>query len=266
MLGARSLFKLGGAQAIAAMAYGTESVPATYKLFGAGNRYVTAAKLLAASRGLVAIDLPAGPTELLVIADGSARPAYVAADMIAQAEHAEDSASLLLTTSAELAQSVARELAAQSRTLPTRAMVEGSLRSYGLIAVVEDLQEAVRFSNEYAPEHLSIVTADDQAVLAGITNAGSIFLGSYSAQPAGDYATGTNHVLPTGGFGKMFSPLSVESFGRKLQVQEVTRPGLAGLREAASTLAAYERLPAHRAAIEIRFAEAEEEAGRDAGK
>jgi histidinol dehydrogenase len=259
MLGVRSVFKLGGAQAIAAMAYGTPTVPRSYKLFGAGNRYVTAAKLLASSRGLVAIDLPAGPTELLVIADDTASPAFVAADMIAQAEHAADSASILLTTSEDLARSVAAELDLRSRDLPTRQWVEGSLRSYGLLAVVDELQEAVDFCNEYAPEHLSIVTADNEAVLAGVRNAGSIFLGPYSAQPAGDYATGTNHVLPTGGFGRMFGPLSTESFGRKLQVQEVSREGLAGLRQAATTLAAHEGLPGHRAAVEARFER--EEAG-----
>jgi histidinol dehydrogenase len=253
MLGVRTLFKLGGAQAIAAMAHGTQTVPATDKLFGAGNRYVTAAKLLALSRGLAAIDLPAGPTELLVIADDTADPAFVAADMIAQAEHASDSASVLLTTSEALARSVASELEMRSRRLPTREWVERSIRSYGLLAVVGSLDEAIDFCNEYAPEHLSIVTADNERVLAGIRNAGSIFLGPYSAQPAGDYATGTNHVLPTGGFARMFGPLSVESFGRKLQVQEVSREGLAGLRVAATTLAQYEGLPAHRAAVEARF-------------
>jgi len=237
------------------MAYGTESVPAAYKLFGAGNRFVTAAKLMSASRGLTAIDLPAGPTELLVIADHTANPRFVAADMVAQAEHAADSAAILLTTSAELAASVAHEIERQSRDLPTREWVEGSMRAYGLLAVVDSLQEAQEFSNEYAPEHLSIVTAGAEALLEGISNAGSIFLGSYSAQPAGDYATGTNHVLPTGGFARMFGPLSVESFGRKLQVQEVTEQGLRTIRDAATALARYEGLPGHRAAIEVRFSE-----------
>ena len=263
MLGVRSVYKLGGAQAIAAMSVGSESVPRAYKIFGAGNRYVTAAKLYASSRGLVAIDLPAGPTELLVIADGTANPAYVAADMIAQAEHAGDSASVLLTTSEALARRVTEELARQTQALPTREMVEELLRAYGLIAVVDSLDQAVAFSNAYAPEHLSIVTGENDTVLAGITNAGSVFLGPYSAQPAGDYVTGTNHVLPTGGFGKMFGPLSVESFGRKLQVQEVTAEGLAGLRAAASTMASYERLPGHRAAVEARFAqEADDDSSR----
>jgi histidinol dehydrogenase len=259
MLGVRSVFKLGGAQAIAAMSYGTPIVPRAYKLFGAGNRYVTAAKLLAASRGLVAIDLPAGPTELLVIADASANPAFVAADMIAQAEHAADSASILLTTSAALAAEVSREIDRQSRELPTRLRVEGSLRAYGLLAVVDHLQEAIDFCNEYAPEHLSIVTSEPLALLDSIQNAGSIFLGPYSAQPAGDYAAGTNHILPTGGFGKMFAPLSVESFGRKVQVEQLTREGLAALREATTTLARFEGLPGHGAAIEARFQD--EEAG-----
>lgn len=254
LLGVREVYKLGGSQAIAAMAYGTESVPRVYKLFGAGNRWVTAAKLVAASRGQAAIDLPAGPTELLLIADETAPPAFLAADMIAQAEHAEDSASVLLTTSERVALATLVELERQLADLPTRAMVEGSLERYGLIAVVETLDQAVAFSNEYAPEHLGIMTSDPHAVLAGIVNAGSVFLGPWSAQPAGDYAAGTNHVLPTGGFGAMYGPLSVESFGRKLQVQEVSETGLRGLRQTVVTLARAEGLPGHAAAIESRFA------------
>jgi histidinol dehydrogenase len=255
LLGVRNVFKLGGSQAIAAMAYGTESVPRVYKLFGAGNRWVTAAKLVAAARGQAAIDLPAGPTELLLIADETAPPAFLAADMIAQAEHAEDSASVLLTTSERVAVAVVAELQRQLAPLPTRSMVESSLERYGLIGVVDGLAQAMAFANEYAPEHLGIMTADNQAVLDGINNAGSVFLGPWSAQPAGDYAAGTNHVLPTGGFGAMYGPLSVESFGRKLQVQELTREGLAGLRTAIGTLATHEGLPGHRAAIETRFTE-----------
>jgi histidinol dehydrogenase len=255
LLGVHNVFKLGGSQAIAAMAYGTESVPHVYKLFGAGNRWVTAAKLVAAARGQAAIDLPAGPTELLLIADETAPPAFLAADMIAQAEHAEDSASVLLTTSERVAVAVVAELQRQLAPLPTRSMVENSLERYGLIGVVDDLAQAVAFANEYAPEHLGLMTADNHAVLDGINNAGSVFLGPWSAQPAGDYAAGTNHVLPTGGFGAMYGPLSVESFGRKLQVQELTREGLAGLRTTVGTLATHEGLPGHRAAIETRFAE-----------
>jgi histidinol dehydrogenase len=255
LLGVHNVFKLGGSQAIAAMAYGTESVPRVYKLVGAGNRWVTAAKLVAAARGQAAIDLPAGPTELLLIADETAPPAFLAADMIAQAEHAEDSASVLLTTSERVAIAVVAELQRQLAPLPTQSMVENSLERYGLIGVVDDLAQAVTFANEYAPEHLGIMTADNHAILDGINNAGSVFLGPWSAQPAGDYAAGTNHVLPTGGFGAMYGPLSVESFGRKLQVQELTREGLAGLRTAVGTLATHEGLPGHRAAIETRFAE-----------
>jgi histidinol dehydrogenase len=175
--------------------------------------------------------------------------------MIAQAEHAEDSASVLLTTSERVAVAVVAELQRQLAPLPTRSMVENSLERYGLIGVVDDLAQAVAFANEYAPEHLGLMTADNHAVLDGINNAGSVFLGPWSAQPAGDYAAGTNHVLPTGGFGAMYGPLSVESFGRKLQVQELTREGLAGLRTTVGTLATHEGLPGHRAAIETRFAE-----------
>ncbi|HUS16515.1 MAG TPA: histidinol dehydrogenase [Chloroflexia bacterium] len=253
LLGVHQVFKLGGSQAIAALAYGTASVPRVQKLFGAGNRWVTLAKQVAASRGLAAIDLPAGPTELLLIADETAPAAFLAADMIAQAEHAEDSASVLLTTSAAVAEAVCDALVRQLEGLPTRAMVQQSLARYGLIALVDSLEQAVAFSNEYAPEHLGIMTADPQAVLAGIVNAGSVFLGPWSAQPAGDYAAGTNHVLPTGGAGAMYGPLSVESFGRKLQVQELSASGLAGLRSTVGTLATSEGLPGHRAAIEARF-------------
>ena len=255
LLRVRRVFKLGGAQAIAALALGTKTVPRVYKLFGAGNRFVTAAKLVASNRGLAAIDLPAGPTEVLILADETAPAAFVAADLIAQSEHAEDSAPVLITPSPALAAVVRDEIARQLEALPPQAQasVRGSFAAYGLFGIAADLDEAIAFANAYAPEHLGIMTANPQATLARITNAGSVFLGPYSAQPAGDYAVGTNHVLPTGGYARTYGPLSVESFGRKLQIQQVSRDGLAALRDTVGTLAASERLLGHRAAIEARF-------------
>jgi histidinol dehydrogenase len=255
LLGVHRVFKLGGAQAIAALALGTETVPRVYKLFGAGNRFVTAAKLVASNRGLAAIDLPAGPTEVLILADETAPAAFVAADLIAQSEHAEDSAPVLVTTSAALAAAVRAEIERQLAALPAQAQssVRGSFAAYGLFGVATDMDEAIAFANDYAAEHLGIMTANPQATLARINNAGSVFLGPYSAQPAGDYAVGTNHVLPTGGYARTFGPLSVESFGRKLQIQQVDREGLAGLRDTVGILATSERLLGHKAAIEARF-------------
>jgi histidinol dehydrogenase len=249
--GVQRIFKLGGVQAIAAMAYGTESVPRVLKIFGAGNAYVATAKMLAF--GEVDIDLPAGPTELLILADDDANPRFVAADLIAQAEHAEDSACVLITTSQALAEQVAVEIAAQLETLETRKYAQASLERYGALLVADSLDEAISFANTYAPEHLQIITADDHRVLGAIQNAGSVFLGNWSPSPAGDYATGSNHVLPTGGYARMFAPLSVESFGRKIQVQEATRNGLARLRATIERLATAEGLHGHQRSIAARF-------------
>jgi histidinol dehydrogenase len=249
--GVQRIFKLGGVQAIAAMAYGTESVPRALKIFGAGNAYVATAKMLAF--GEVDIDMPAGPTELLILADETANPRFVAADLIAQAEHAEDSACVLITTSRALAEQVAAEIAAQLETLETRKYAEASLERYGALLVADSLNEAINFANTYAPEHLQIITADDQRVLEAIQNAGSVFLGNWSPSPAGDYATGSNHVLPTGRYASVFAPLSVESFGRKMQVQEVTHDGLERLRTTVERLAAAEGLPGHQRSIAVRF-------------
>lgn len=251
--GVTKVFKIGGAQAIAAMAYGTESVPKVLKIFGAGNNWVTAAKMLAF--GQVNIDMPAGPSEILIIAGKEANPRFIAADMVSQAEHGDDSASLLLTDSPELAQSVCEAIDIQLRQLQTGARAAKALERYGLVAIVDKLEEAVAFSNDYAPEHLEIVTANPRELLSRITNAGSVFLGNYAPVPAGDYASGTNHVLPTQGYAKMFGPLSVESFGQYMQVQDIERHGLASIKKAIETLAEVEGLPAHRAAIAARFKE-----------
>ncbi len=253
LAGVQRVFKLGGVQAIAAMAYGTESVPRVYKLFGPGNAYVATAKMLAF--GQVDIDMPAGPSEVLILADESANPRFVAADLLAQAEHGEDSACVLVTTSQTLAEQVSLEVDRQTEPLPTRSYIRASLERYGALLVVETLDEGIAFVNTYAPEHLEIMTGDDQHVLAGIQHAGSIFLGTWSPVPTGDYASGSNHILPTGRYARFFAPLSVESFGRKVQVQQLAPNGLSGLRGTIETLALAEGLPAHKHAISIRFEE-----------
>ncbi|HEU5369168.1 MAG TPA: histidinol dehydrogenase [Ktedonobacterales bacterium] len=256
LAGVQRVFKLGGVQAIAAMAYGTESVPQVYKIFGPGNAYVATAKMLVF--GQVAIDMPAGPSEVLILADESADPRWVAADLLAQAEHAEDSACILVTTSRALADLVAAEVERQVETLPTCKIIRAALERYGALLVADSLDEAIKFVNTYAPEHLEIMTANDEQALARVHNAGSIFLGAWSPVPTGDYASGSNHILPTGRYARFFAPLSVESFGRKVQVQRLAESGLAGLRETIETLALAEGLPAHRHAVHIRFAESEE--------
>jgi len=254
LVGIRDVFKIGGAQAIAAMAFGTETVPRVYKLFGPGSIYVVAAKLWAASAGLpLAIDCPPGPSEVLVIADDTAPATFVAADLLSQAEHGEDSAAILLTTSERLAYAVAAAVEAQIPPLPTAARVRAALERYGRILVLEDLDACVRFTNEYAPEHLEIMTADPWAVSAKIVNAGSVFLGQYSPVTMGDYLSGTNHVIPTGGYARMFSPLSVDEFVKKLEVQELTRQGLQTLQASLRALTAAEGFAAHQRAVDIRF-------------
>jgi histidinol dehydrogenase len=254
LVGLRQIFKIGGAQAIAAMAFGTETVPHVYKLFGPGSIYVVAAKIWAASSGLpLAIDCPPGPSEILIIADDTAPAAFVAADLLSQAEHGEDSASILLTTSERLAQDVTQEVERQLPTLPTADRIRAALDHYGMILVVEDLESCIRFTNTYAPEHLEIMTHDPWAVSTKITNAGSIFLGPYSPVTMGDYLSGTNHVIPTGGYARMFSPLSVDEFVKKLEIQEVTRQGLQTLQSPLRALTTAEGFAAHQHAVDIRL-------------
>jgi histidinol dehydrogenase len=248
------IFKIGGAQAIAAMAFGTETVPQAYKIFGPGSIYVVAAKIWAASSGLpLAIDCPPGPSEILIIADDTAPAAFVAADLLSQAEHGEDSAAILLTPSSRLAQEVATAVAQQLPTLATAERASAALERYGMILVTEDLDACVCFANMYAPEHLEIMTADPWAVSARISNAGSIFLGPYSPVTMGDYLSGTNHVIPTGGYARMFSPLSVDEFVKKLEVQELTRQALQTLQDPLRALTAAEGFVAHQHAVDIRL-------------
>jgi histidinol dehydrogenase len=254
LVGIRNIFKIGGAQAIAAMAFGTATVPQVYKIFGPGSIYVVAAKIWAASSGLpLAIDCPPGPSEILIIADHTAPAAFVAADLLSQAEHGEDSAAILLTPSARLAQEVATAVARQLPSLPTAERIRAALARYGMILVAEDLEACVCFTNAYAPEHLEIITADPWAVSRHITNAGSIFLGPYAPVTMGDYLSGTNHVIPTGGYARMFSPLSVDEFVKKLEVQELTRQGLQALQSSLRALTTAEGFVAHQHAVDIRL-------------
>jgi histidinol dehydrogenase len=255
LVGLRDIFKIGGAQAIAAMAFGTETVPQVYKLFGPGSIYVVAAKIWAVSAGFpLAIDCPPGPSEVLIIADETAQPAFVAADLLSQAEHGEDSAALLLTTSVRLAHEVEAAVAQQLPDLPTADRIRASLDHYGMILLLDDLDACVCFANRYAPEHLEIMTTDPWAVSAKIVNAGSIFLGHYSPVTMGDYLSGTNHVIPTGGYARMFSPLSVDEFVKKVEVQELTQQGLQSLQAPLRALTAAEGFAAHQRAVDIRFA------------
>lgn len=251
LVGVDCVFKLGGAQAIAAMAYGTQSVPRVDKLFGAGNAYVTAAKLLAFPG--TALDAPAGPSELLVLADETAPAAWIAADLLSNCEHGPDSPATLVTTSPELARRVAIELERQLADLPRGTIARQALQEWGLAVIADSMEEAARIADQYAPEHLEIITRDPRGELARISHAGSVFLGGYAPNAAGDYATGTNHVLPTARYARTFGPVSVESFGRLVQCQHLTRAGLEGLAATAGTLARAEGLEGHARAVEIRL-------------
>ncbi len=251
MIGIKNIYKVGGVEAIAAMAYGTQTIPKVFKIFGPGNSYVTEAKLQVYPT--VAIDMPAGPSEVLIIADGSANPAFIAADLLADGEHGPDSASVLLTTSQEIARKTADEIEKQLGKLSTAATIKQSLKKYGLIAVVNNLQQAIDLSNDYAPEHLELMTRDNVRILKKITNAGSVFIGPWTSKSSGDYATGANHILPTGTMAKMYPPLGVDAFGKWMQVQECSRDGLAGIRKTIEVIADVEQLPAHKRSTTIRF-------------
>lgn len=257
LLGAAGLMEvdefwvMGGAQAVAALAYGTESIGRVDKIVGPGNAWVTAAKLEVLNS--CAIDMPAGPTEVMVVADDTADPVHVAADLLSQAEHGPDSPALLVTPSEALADAVEVELARQLPTLLRRDTLAESVKAAGTIIITADIEEALAFADEYAPEHLSCVVADEDAALAALRHAGSLFLGPYAPESAGDYAAGSNHVLPTAGAGRAYSPLGVESFGRWMQVNRVTRAGLARILPAVAAVAEAEGLTAHRRAVEIRF-------------
>ena len=253
--GVNRIFKAGGIQAIAAMAYGTESVPKVYKIFGPGNQYVTAAKQLVSLRD-VAIDMPAGPSEVEVLADETANPIFVAADLLSQAEHGVDSQAILITTSVELQQAVKVEVERQLALLPRKEIAEKSLANSKLI-VVDSMAEAIELTNAYAPEHLIIETEDYLSVAERIVNAGSVFLGSLTPESAGDYAWGTNHTLPTNGYAKAYSGVSLDSFIRKITFQEIKPEGLNIIGPAIELMAANEQLDAHKNAVSVRLGQLE---------
>ena len=255
--GVNRIFKAGGIQAIAAMAYGTESVPKVYKIFGPGNQYVTAAKQLVSLRD-VAIDMPAGPSEVEVLADETANPIFVAADLLSQAEHGVDSQAILITTSVELQQAVKVEVERQLALLPRKEIAEKSLANSKLI-VVDSMAEAIELTNAYAPEHLIIETEDYLSVAERIVNVGSVFLGSLTPESAGDYASGTNHTLPTNGYAKAYSGVSLDSFIRKITFQEIKPEGLNIIGPAIELMAANEQLDAHKNAVSVRLGQLENE-------
>ena len=249
--GVKKVFKAGGVQAIAAMAYGTESVPKVYKIFGPGNQYVTVAKQEVSLRD-VAIDMPAGPSEVAVLADETANPVFVASDLLSQAEHGVDSQAVLITTSETLLRETQAEVERQLAALPRKAITEKSLESSRLI-LVKNLNEALDMVNEYAPEHLIIETKDYQDIAERVINAGSVFLGPYAPESAGDYASGTNHTLPTNGYAKAYSGVSLDSFIRKITFQEITREGIRTLGPTIQVMAENEHLDAHKNAVTVRL-------------
>ena len=249
--GVSKIFKAGGIQAIAAMAYGTETVPKVYKIFGPGNRYVTAAKQLVSLRD-VAIDMPAGPSEVEVIADEAANPEFIAADFLSQAEHGADSQALLLTSAESIVPAVVDAIHRQLSALPRKDITERALE-HSRIIVLRDEQEIVDFTNMYAPEHLIIQTKNYAAIAEQISNAGSVFLGAYTPESAGDYASGTNHTLPTNGYAKAYSGVNLDSFIKKMTFQEITSDGIKSLGDTIRTMAAGEQLDAHRNAVTVRL-------------
>ncbi|MCP3975026.1 MAG: histidinol dehydrogenase [bacterium] len=251
--GATEFHAMGGAQAIAALAYGTETIAAVDKIVGPGNAWVTAAKLEVF--GVCGIDLPAGPSEALEIADDAADPRAVAADLISQAEHGPDSVAVLVTTSASVAEAILSEVEGLLSDLERADVIRRSLEENGLIVIAEDLADACRFANDFAPEHLGIHTRDPEGVVSAVPAAGSVFAGHFAPHSAGDYATGANHVLPTGGLARAYGPLGVEDFGSYRQVQRITEEGLRSLQPTVAALAESEGLTAHRLAVDIRFEE-----------
>ena len=251
VLGVDELYAMGGAQAIAALAYGTESISRVDKIVGPGNPWVTAAKLIVAAA--CAVDMPAGPSEALVIADDEADPRFVAADLLAQAEHGPDSPVVLVSIGPATADAVVAEIGILLDRIPRRAVVEKALADHGLVVIADDRDGAASFADRWAPEHLSIHTVDAAALASRVTAAGSVFVGPWAPEPVGDYASGANHVLPTGGLAASTSPLGTDDFGSWRQVQHVTEEGLRRLRPTVTALADAEGLAAHRLAVDVRF-------------
>jgi len=251
--GVKKVFKLGGVQAIGAMAYGTESMPNVYKIFGPGNQYVTAAKQLV-SMNEVSIDMPAGPSEVMVVADESANPAFAASDLLSQAEHGADSQVILVAKNRELVEKVKTEISLQLKKLPRKEITTKALENSVLI-VMENEQETVDLINEYAPEHLILATKNCEELAEKVMNAGSVFLGNFTPESVGDYASGTNHTLPTNGWARSYSGVNLDSFLKKITFQEISDDGLKSIGPAIEMMAAAEELEAHKSAISLRLKE-----------
>jgi histidinol dehydrogenase len=249
--GVTKVFKVGGVQAIASMTIGTDTIPSVYKIFGPGNQYVTAAKMEAFRYG-VAIDLPAGPSEVMVVADETANPAFVAADLLSQAEHGKDSQVMLVTWSESLIEEVVKQIDRQIETLSRKEIAKASLENSSFV-LVADKNAALDCINSYAPEHLILSVSEEDFFCKRIVNAGSVFVGNYSPESAGDYASGTNHTLPTAGFARMYSGVSLDSFIKKISFQKITKEGLHNLGPVIMKMAAEEKLDAHKQAVEIRL-------------
>ncbi|TDQ08504.1 histidinol dehydrogenase [Pedobacter metabolipauper] len=251
-LGIEKIYLAGGAQAVAAMAYGTETIPKADKIFGPGNRYVTQAKQLIQAATMTAIDMPAGPSEVLVLADDSANPAFIASDLLAQAEHGADSQTILVATSNQIITETLEQIALQIQDLPRKEVTAKAIaNSYAVL--VDTLEQGMEFSNTYAPEHLILSTVHFQKLIPLISNAGSVFLGNLTPESAGDYASGTNHTLPTSGYAKAYSGVSLDSFVKKITFQHITPQGLQNIGSTVEVLATAEGLQAHKNAITIRL-------------
>ncbi len=251
--GVHKIFKVGGIQAIAAMAYGSESVPKVYKIFGPGNQYVTAAKQLVSLRD-VAIDMPAGPSEVEIIADYTANPAFVASDILSQAEHGSDSSAIVLSNDKDICEKILNEVKSQLEVLPRKDITAKALQ-HSKIVLLHSIEEIIECTNEYAPEHLIISTENYNYIADRIINAGSIFLGNYTPESAGDYASGTNHTLPTNGYAKAYSGVNLDSFKKKITYQEISKEGLKNIGKTIEIMAKNELLDAHKNAVSIRLLE-----------
>ncbi|MBW3468444.1 histidinol dehydrogenase [Arthrospiribacter ruber] len=251
LIGIDKIVKAGGAQAIAALTYGTESVPKVDKIFGPGNQYVTAAKQLAVKKG-VSIDMPAGPSEVLVYADSSAVPAFVAADLLSQAEHGVDSQVILVASTEKVAEKVEKELEKQLAELPRKEIAKRALEN-SVTVIIGNEEKAIQLINDYAPEHLIICVSNEEEVVSRIVNAGSVFIGNYTPESAGDYASGTNHTLPTYGYAKSYSGVSLDSFVKKITYQKITEEGIKSLGPTIEIMAANELLEAHKNAVSLRL-------------
>jgi histidinol dehydrogenase len=251
LCGITKIIKVGGIQAIAGLTFGTETIPQVYKIFGPGNQFVTVAKQLATKYG-VAIDMPAGPSELLVVADKTANASYIASDLLSQAEHGADSQVILVSTSKRLIDEVSEEVAIQLEVLPRKAIAEKAIANSKLIYVEND-DIALELINEYGPEHFIICCENEDLYIDGIKNAGSVFIGDYTPESAGDYASGTNHTLPTNGFSKAYSGVNLDSFLKSMTFQKISKEGLLNIGEAIELMAEAEGLQAHKNAVTIRL-------------